>query len=122
MKLLQFVTNGRSVFIFDVDVEKTAYATVAPCGMREEEWVEINPTGLWAPGWKRMRNIGTRLDRNGGGPFILVSETLQDGSQELRDVLAKIPESPGLWLERICQDDAEWLKGHRTLEATKEEA
>lgn len=53
------------------------------------------------------------------------SETLQDGSQELRDVLAvlaQIPESPGLWLERICQDDAEWLKGHRALEATKKEA
>ena len=34
MKLLQFVTNGRSVFIFDVDVEKTAYATITPCAMR----------------------------------------------------------------------------------------
>lgn len=122
MKLLQFNTNGRSRFVFDVDVGKTSFATETPCGEQNQEWIEINPCGLWAPGWERMRNLGTRLDRRGGGPYILVSETLQDRSQELRDVLAKIPESEGLYLSQICEEDAEWLKNYRTIKATKEGA
>lgn len=119
MKLLKFFTSGRARLVFDVDVEKTPFANEPPESSEDAFWVEINPCGLWAPGWEKMRNLGSRYNSNGFESYILVSETLKDCSPEFRAILAMIPDHSRN-LERICEEDRNWLRKHRTAEATKQ--